>query len=222
MTNTTMFCAMMAMGGAGSAKEHASSANVRQHDADDPAQAEQRAVPAAARGVVDFWREAGPEMWFAKDPAFDGRFRDRFATEYEAAARGELDHWLATPIGALGLLILLDQYPRNSFRGTPRMYATDSLARKVADEAIRRGHDRSVEPAMQIFVYLPLGHSEDLRDQERCVELNKRLGEPSLTHAKGHHDIIERFGRFPHRNAILGRTSRPEETKFLAEGGFAG
>jgi uncharacterized protein (DUF924 family) len=122
----------------------------------------------------------------------------------------------------LGLVILLDQYPRNSFRGTPRMYATDSLARKVADEAIRRGHDRSVEPAMQLFVYLPFGHSEELRDQQRSVELNKRLGEPSLTHAKGHHDIIERFGRFPHRNAILGRIPRREETEFLAEGGFAG
>jgi uncharacterized protein (DUF924 family) len=222
MTKTMIFCAMVATGCAGGAQVQASPASLRQPRRVEPAEAEHAATPAAALAVVDFWREAGPGMWFAKDRAFDRHFRERFAADYEAAARGELEHWLVTPNGALGLLILLDQYPRNSFRGTPRMYATDSLARKVADEAIRRGHDRSVEPAMQLFVYLPFGHSEDLRDQERCVELNKRLGEPSLTHAKGHHDIIRRFGRFPHRNAILGRSPRPEETKFLAEGGFAG
>lgn len=222
MNRMMIFCAMVATGCGGSAQGQPSPASLRQPNRDEPAQAEHAATPAAALAVVDFWREAGPQMWFAKDPAFDRRFRERFATEYEAAARGELEHWLATPNGALGLLLLLDQYPRNSFRGTQRMYATDSLARKVADEAIRRGHDRSVEPTMQLFVYLPFGHSEDLRDQERSVELSKRLGEPSLTHAKGHHDIIKRFGRFPHRNAIMGRTPRPEETKFLAEGGFAG
>jgi uncharacterized protein (DUF924 family) len=222
MTRTMIFCAMVATGCGASAPEQTSPASLRQPTPEEPAHAERLATPAQALAVVDFWREAGPGMWFAKDPAFDRRFRERFAAEYAAAARGELELWLSTPNGALGLLILLDQYPRNSFRGTPRMYATDSLARKVADEAIRRGHDRKVEPAMQLFVYLPFGHSEDLRDQERSVELNERLGEPSLTHAKGHHDIIERFGRFPHRNAILGRTPRPEETKFLAEGGFAG
>lgn len=221
MTRTMIFCAMMATGCAGSGQGQ-SSPSLPQPNGRQPAQAEHAATPAAALAVVDFWREAGPSMWFAKDPAFDRRFRERFATDYEAAARGALQHWLATPNGALGLLILLDQYPRNSFRGTPRMYATDSLARKVADEAIRRGHDRNVEQAMQLFVYLPFGHSEDLGDQERCVALNERLGEPSLTHAKGHHDIIKRFGRFPHRNAILGRAPRPEETQFLAEGGFAG
>ena len=222
MTRTMIFCALVATGCGGSAQGQTSPASPPSPNRDERGQAEEAATPPAALAVVDFWREAGPAMWFAKDPQFDRRFRERFATEYEEAARGELDHWLTTPNGALGLVILLDQYPRNSFRGTPRMYATDSLARRVADEAIRRGHDRSVEPTMQLFVYLPFGHSEDLRDQQRSVELNKHLGEPSLTHAKGHHDIIERFGRFPHRNAILGRTPRPEEIKFLAEGGFAG
>jgi uncharacterized protein (DUF924 family) len=222
MTRTMIFCAVVATGCGAGAAQQASPTGVREPARDQPAHAERVATPAEALAVVEFWREAGPGLWFAKDPAFDRRFRERFAQEYEAAARGDLEHWLATPNGALGLLILLDQYPRNSFRGTPRMYATDSLARKVADEAIRRGHDRTIEPAMQLFVYLPYAHSEDLRDQERSVELCKRIGEPSLSHAKGHHDIIKRFGRFPHRNAILGRTPRPEETKFLAEGGFAG
>jgi uncharacterized protein (DUF924 family) len=179
-------------------------------------------TPAEAVAVVDFWREAGPALWFAKDPAFDQRFRERFLTSHEAAARGELDHWLATPNGALALIILLDQFPRNAFRGTRRMYATDSLAQRAADRAIRAGHDRAVEPAMQLFIYLPFGHSEDLRDQERAVELCKRLGQPTLKRAEGHRDIIKRFGRFPHRNAILGRPPRPEEQKFLAEGGFPG
>lgn len=174
------------------------------------------------KAVVDFWRAAGPGMWFAKDPEFDRRFREKFATVYEAAARGELSHWLGSADGALGLVLLLDQYPRNSFRGTPRMYATDALARSVADSAIAAGHDRRVDERMQFFFYLPFGHSENLADQERSVELTRRLGQPTLSHAEGHRDIVRRFGRFPHRNTILGRTPRPEELRFLAEGGFAG
>src|SRR5688572_8290978 len=167
MTRIMIFCAMVATGCGASASGQASPASLREPARDEPAQAEPAVTPAQALAVVEFWREAGPGLWFAKDPAFDRRFRERFATEYELAARGELDHWLATPNGALGLLILLDQYPRTSFRGTPRMYATDSLARKIADEVIQRSHDRTIEPAMQLFVYLPFGHSEDLRDQER-------------------------------------------------------
>lgn len=180
-------------------------------------------VPVAeASAVVDFWREAGPGMWFAKDDAFDRRFRERFLHLYDAAARGELNGWLATSDGALGLLILLDQYPRNSFRGTPRMYATDALAREMATAAIEAGHDRAAPAEMQLFFYLPFAHSEDLADQERSVALAQRLGQPSLSHAEGHRDIIRRFGRFPHRNPILGRPMRPEERTFLDDGGFAG
>ena len=130
--------------------------------------------------------------------------------------------WLATPDGALALVLLLDQFPRNAFRGTPRMYATDALAREVTAAAIDAGHDRAVEPQMQLFFYLPFGHSEDLADQERSVALARRLGQPILSHAEGHRDIIRRFGRFPHRNPILGRTMRPEEQQFLDEGGYAG
>jgi uncharacterized protein (DUF924 family) len=180
--------------------------------------------PSAARAadVVAFWREAGPSLWFAKDPEFDRRFRERFAREYAAAAREELGAWLSTPEGALGLVLLLDQYPRNAFRGTPRMYATDALARRSADAAIRAGHDRAIDAQLRVFMYLPFGHSEDLRDQERSVELVRSLGQPSLSHAEGHRDIVRRFGRFPHRNTMLGRSMRPEEQKFLDEGGFSG
>lgn len=177
---------------------------------------------AEAIAVVDFWREAGPKLWFAKDDDFDRRFRERFLALHEAAARGELNRWMAAPDGALALMVLLDQFPRNAFRGTPRMYATDALARELANTAIAAGHDRTVESQMQLFFYLPFGHSENIADQERSVALARRLGQPSLSHAEGHRDIIRRFGRFPHRNPILGRTMRPEERQFLDQGGFAG
>jgi uncharacterized protein (DUF924 family) len=179
-------------------------------------------APERALEVVEFWKQAGRDLWFAKDPEFDRRFRERFLALYEAAARGELGSWLETPDGALALCILLDQFPRNSFRGTPRMYATDALARTVADQAIRAGHDRALQHPLALFVYLPFGHSEDLADQERSVELARQLGEPHLSHAEHHRDIVRRFGRFPHRNGILGRPMRPEEQRYLDEGGFKG
>jgi uncharacterized protein (DUF924 family) len=179
-------------------------------------------APIDARAVVDFWRAAGPALWFAKDTEFDRRFRERFLWLYLAATRGELSDWPNTPEGALALVILLDQFPRNSFRNTPRMYATDAMARKTADAALKAGHDRAVEPALRLFFYLPLGHSESLADQERSVALNEALGEPNLSHAKRHRDIIRRFGRFPHRNPILGRTMTPDEQRYLDEGGYAG
>lgn len=184
---------------------------------------EQAPLPLTeAAAVVAFWKEAGPRLWFAKDPAFDQRFRERFAAHYQAAASGALDGWLDTPEGALALCVLLDQYPRNSFRGSPRMYATDEKARRIADAALRAGHDLRVEPALSLFLYLPFGHSENLADQERSVALSQRLGQPSIQHAEGHRDIIRRFGRFPHRNPILGRAMKPEEQRYLDQGGFKG
>jgi uncharacterized protein (DUF924 family) len=179
-------------------------------------------VPPGAWALIRFWREAGPSLWFAKDDAFDREFRERFLDLHEAAVRGDLRPWLSSPEGALALVLLLDQFPRNSFRGSPRMYASDAMARAAADAAIAAGHDRKVEESLQIFFYLPLGHSESLADQERCVSMSERLGEPNLSHARGHRDIIERFGRFPHRNAILGRDTTPDERKYLDEGGYAG
>jgi uncharacterized protein (DUF924 family) len=179
-------------------------------------------VPTEAVAVVEFWTAAGPERWFAKDDAFDREFCECFLSLHERAARGELDHWLDSATAALALILLLDQFPRNSFRGTPRMYATDQLAVHHADRAIACGYDRHVEPQLQPFFYLPLSHSESLADQDRSVALNERFGPEVSEHAIGHAVIVRRFGRFPHRNAILGRTSSEAELAFLREGGFAG
>jgi uncharacterized protein (DUF924 family) len=178
--------------------------------------------PAEAVAVVDFWQAAGPGRWFAKDAAFDRRFREPFLPWHEAAARGELAHWPGSATGALALVLLLDQFPRNAFRGTPRMYATDAMVRGVTATAIAAGHDRAVESDMQLFFYLPFAHSEDLADQERSVALVRRLGQPHLSHAEGHRNIVRHFGRFPHRNPILERPSTPAEQRFLDDGGFAG
>jgi uncharacterized protein (DUF924 family) len=180
------------------------------------------AAPPEAREVVAFWEGAGPALWFAKDDEFDRRFRERFLGLHDTAARGELDGWSATPQGSLALVILLDQFPRNSFRGTPRMYATDAAARRVADLGLAAGHDRLVEPALQRFFYLPFGHSENLADQERAVELCGRLGGKDLAQAQHHRDIVRRFGRFPHRNVILGRASTHDEQEYLVNGGYRG
>jgi uncharacterized protein (DUF924 family) len=171
--------------------------------------------------VLDFWREAGPEKWFSKDSAFDQACRDRFLPTYEAAARGDLNEWELTPEGALAVVLLLDQLPRNMFRGTRETYKADPVALMAADRAIERGYDRKVEPELRRFFYLPFMHSESLRHQERSVALNEDLGEEdSIKWARHHHDIIARFGRFPHRNAILGRETIPEEEAFLQENDF--
>ena len=180
------------------------------------------AAPAAAFSVVEFWREAGPSLWFAKDSEFDRRFRERLLSTHEAAARRDLDGWLGTPTGALALILLLDQFPRNAFRGTQRMYATDAKARAAAAAAIEAGHDRAVPSELRLFIYLPFGHSEDPADQERSVTLAQALGEPDLSHAKRHRDIVRRFGRFPHRNPILGRSMTADEQRYLDGGGYAG
>ena len=171
--------------------------------------------------VVAFWKEAGPEKWFAKDAAFDTLFRDSGRALHWAAARRELDDWMETPEGALALLILLDQYPRNSFRGTAHQFATDPLALWFARMAVARGHHLAVAPEMKNFVLLPFEHSERIEDQDRYMEL--AAGDPELEKwGRIHRDIIVRFGRFPHRNAVLGRETTPDEQAFLDEGGFGG
>ncbi|MFK2879415.1 DUF924 family protein [Rhodanobacter hydrolyticus] len=171
--------------------------------------------------VVHFWREAGPDKWFARDDAFDRAFIERFQATHMAAARRELDGWMDHGDGALALLILLDQFPRNAFRGTAHMFATDPLALAFARQAVARGDDRTVDAALRVFFYLPFEHSEVLADQECAMTLCKGLGDYAR-YAAIHRDVIARFGRFPHRNAALGRETTNEEQAFLDAGGFAG
>lgn len=173
--------------------------------------------------IVSFWQQAGYDKWFNKDDAFDATVRDRFLPTYEAAAAGRLADWEKTPKGALALIIVLDQFPRNMFRGSAQSWATDPLARDVTKRALAEGFDTQVPEELKTFFYLPLMHSEKIDDQQHCVELYEALGdEDSLEYAKLHEDIIRRFGRFPHRNPVLGRKTTPEEQAFLDEGGFSG
>jgi uncharacterized protein (DUF924 family) len=175
-------------------------------------------IPSPSQ-LLQFWRDAGPARWFARDDAFDAELRERFLAPHEAAAGGALADWGASADGALALVLLLDQFPRNAFRGTPRMYATDAKARAVAAEAIGAGFDHQVDSGLRRFFYLPFMHSEELADHDRSVALNEPLGGESLRYARHHRDIVRRFGRFPHRNAALGRESTPEEAAFLKEPG---
>lgn len=175
-----------------------------------------------AEEVLDFWVEAGPKAWFKSDPALDATIDARFGATCAAAADGTLDHWAATPEGALSLIIVLDQFRRNIHRNSPEAFAADPHARALAEAAIANGFDRQVPDQLRFFFYMPLEHAEDLAAQRRCVELVAALGnENLLKYAKTHHDVVARFGRFPHRNQVLGRRSTPEEQRFLADGGFA-
>jgi uncharacterized protein (DUF924 family) len=177
--------------------------------------------------VLAFWNNAGPSKWFAKDPAFDQEIRDRFEALHLQGSRGELEPWASTPEGALALVVLLDQFPRNMYRASAHAFATDPLARHVARRTVEAGDHLKVDPAVRFFLFMPFEHAEDLADQELAISLFKQLqaetGEPgNLAWAELHRDIIARFGRFPHRNLCLGRESTAEELKFLAEGGFSG
>jgi uncharacterized protein (DUF924 family) len=179
-------------------------------------------APLEALAVVDFWQTAGASSWFVKDDAFDRRFRERFLRLHEAASCGALESWMTCAEGALALVLLLDQFPRNAFRGTPRMYATDAMARRVARIAVEADYDNDIPPELRLFLCLPFGHSENLDDQDRSVEMAHRLGERDFANATRHRDIVRRFGRFPHRNAILDRTMTADEQAYLDDGGYAG
>jgi uncharacterized protein (DUF924 family) len=169
--------------------------------------------------IVAFWRDAGPGKWFARDDAFDAGFRMRFLDAHWAASRRELEHWMDDADGALALLLLLDQFPRNCFRHSGHAYACDSLARHYAARAIEAGLDARIDPALRVFVYLPFEHSEDTADQARSMQLMGTLDADYMKYAEAHRDVIARFGRFPHRNRELGRTSTPEEQAWLDAGG---
>lgn len=175
------------------------------------------------RAVISFWRAAGPSRWFRKSPTFDAEVGRRLGGLHFWAAAGMLDHLVRTAEGALALIILLDQVPRNMFRGTARAFATDEHARDIARYALSRGFDQRVSRTMRTCFYLPFMHSESESDQELCLALYRGLKDPDgLKYAEIHLDIIRRFGRFPHRNEALGRAASHAELLFLKEGGFAG
>ena len=171
--------------------------------------------------ILAFWREAGRDRWYKKDDGFDEEVRRRYLGLWGKAAAGELSSWETSDDGALALVIVLDQFPRNMFRGDARTYATDPLAREVAGRAIDRGADTRIDPALVEFLYMPLMYSEALADQLRCVELFRNSPD-NVKYAEEHADIIRRFGRFPHRNRLLGRATTREEQTFLDGGGFSG
>jgi len=180
-------------------------------------------MAATPPDILTFWLTAGPKKWFARDTAFDGAIRLKFEPTHHAAAKGVYDAWEASAEGAAALLLLLDQFPRNLYRGSAHAFATDPLARAIARRAVRAGHDQAVDPLLRSFFYLPFEHSEALPDQDLAVTLYEAAGDSDgAKWAHIHRDIIVRFGRFPHRNAALGRDTTPEEQAFLDEGGFAG
>lgn len=179
-----------------------------------------------AEDVVSFWmNEVGPSRWYASDEALDAEIRERFTPLWRRAHAGELDDWMLRPNSALALLILLDQFPRNMFRGKPEAFVSDARALAVAKKAIAMGHDLSIDEPERQFFYLPLMHSENLTDQDRCVRLimtrMPKTGDVNLPHARAHREVIRRFGRFPYRNEALGRASTAPEAEYLDQGGYA-
>ena len=175
-----------------------------------------------SREIVLFWRTAGMTRWFDKDPAFDADFAGRFMDAHLEAAMRHLDAWAENATGALALLILLDQLPRNAFRGTAHAFATDALALVFARRFMRDGFDRGMPADLRMFFYLPFTHSENLADQEISLRERRALGPTRERKAAEHLAIIRRFGRFPHRNAALGRETTSDEAAYLLSGGFDG
>jgi uncharacterized protein (DUF924 family) len=174
--------------------------------------------PKAAE-VLRFWFEEHPRDWFVKNAALDAEICARFASLHEAAAAGLLAHWADEARSCLALVIVLDQLPRNMYRGEARAFATDAQARAAARVILERGWNKAMSQAEQLFAYLPLEHSESLADQNLCCELMKDFDPEQLRYAIRHREIIERFGRFPHRNAALGRASTAAELEFLKQPG---
>ncbi len=173
--------------------------------------------------ITDFWYAGGEDRWFTKDAAFDGALRVRFGEAAAAARDGAFSDWAKTPEGVLGLVLLLDQLPRNIYRNSPLAFASDARARELSRHALRQGYLPKLGAPRALWLVMPFEHSENLDDQHRAVALFQTMGLAEMVHwAKVHLDIIARFGRFPHRNKVLGRTSTPDELAFLKAGGFAG
>ncbi|MBT9612763.1 MAG: DUF924 domain-containing protein [Burkholderiales bacterium] len=167
--------------------------------------------------ILDFWfAEAMRSKWFASTPQLDAAIKEQFERVWEAALRGEWDDWLGSPDGCLALVIILDQLPLNMFRGTAKSFASEAKSRDIARHAIDQGYDKQIDSARLAFLYMPFMHSENLADQDFSVGLFEAAGlENNLRFAKHHREIVRRFGRFPHRNTILGRVSTPQELDYL-------
>lgn len=188
-------------------------------------------VMSQAQKILDFWfgppkqaSYATRQVWFIKQPEFDLEIRTHFLNDYEQAAAGNLDQWKNSPESCLALILLLDQFPRNMFRNTPQAFATDWQALSTAQYAVAQGYDRSLLPVQRWFIYLPFEHSENLEHQNRAVALFKQLSDDpdsadAIKYAIRHREVILKFGRFPHRNAILGRVSTAQEEEFLQQPG---
>lgn len=187
---------------------------------------------SSVQEILDFWfgkpnqPDYGQERkaWFSKNPEFDQEVRSRFLEDYQLSAAGQLEDWKKTPQGCLALILLLDQFPRNIFRGQPQAFATDSQALAVAKHTVDQGFDQELLPVQRWFIYIPYEHSENLADQQRCLQLFSTLQDDpkstsTINYAYQHFQVIERFGRFPHRNQILGRETTPEEAEFLQQPG---
>ncbi len=167
--------------------------------------------------IVDFWyADSTRDLWFESTPEFDRELRDRYQPTWEQARRGELGHWRDSATGCLALVILLDQFPLNMFRGQALAFATEADSREVARHALEQGFDREFDAAKKAFLYMPFMHSEELADQDLSLRLYDQPGlESNLRFARHHRDIVARFGRFPHRNAALGRDSSEAEIEYL-------
>jgi uncharacterized protein (DUF924 family) len=174
--------------------------------------------------VLEYWESIGSKGWWMKDAELDANIGDRFGQLHNQACAGELDNWAETPDGALALIIVLDQFSRNMFRGSPKTFAQDPKALALAKEAIAKGFDKQANETLRFFFYLPFEHSEKFEEQERSLELFEEFnGEPEfMKAAREHHDIIKQFARFPHRNEVLGREITLEEQAYLDGGGFKG
>ncbi len=172
-----------------------------------------------SKNVLDFWFSTRMHgKWFEKNDNIDAEIREKFLSLYEDACQDKFEDWKQQPQSALALTILFDQFPRNLFRGSQRSFESDGLARDMAAQALDHDFDRELVPEQRQFFYLPFMHSENLADQKRSIELYEKLGDKNgLDFARQHHDIIERFGRFPHRNQVLGRQTTPEEAEFLKD-----
>lgn len=180
---------------------------------------------STSEALLDFWfSDRIKPLWFNSTPEFDDELREKYLGTYQAALNGDLAEWENTPEGALALVICLDQFPLNMFRGKPESFEGEEPSRQVAQRAIQQGLDQQLDEAQKAFLYLPYMHSENLADQDRSVELFFRAGlEDNLHWAKHHRDIVRQFGRFPHRNAILGRENTSEEIAYLqSEQAFSG